>query len=85
MIIQFLLDFIVIALNTLTSWVPSIDTLPTILGINVDYELEFYVSMIYRVKDSFWLLQDLFTATLVVLGYMTTKVVLRFFLGSRYG
>lgn len=84
MIVNGFINAIVQLLNTLFDWFPTVDKLPTILGVDIDYQLEYYVGMFYRLADNFWLLGDLVSASLILLGYLTTKLILKLFLGSRY-
>ena len=84
MIVQYLLQIAVVMINFVFSWLPSVDKLPTILGIDTDYQLEYYIGMIYRLSDSFWLIGDIIVVFIILIGYFVKKRTLRFFFGARY-
>lgn len=83
MISQVIIDVMVAFINVVTSWIPDVTQLPTILGVDTDYQLDYYFGMLYHISDSFWLVGDLLIAFVFLLVYYSTKRVIIFFLGNR--
>lgn len=83
MIWYYIILFITSILNVTFSWLPKVETLPTILGVDVDTQLLFGVHLINRLSELFWMMGDLVAAAKIMLGYYVIKMVLRFFLGHR--
>ena len=83
MIWYYLILFITSLLNAVFSFLPKIEALPTILGVNVDQLLVLGVGYFLTFADSFWMIGDVFTAALIIYGYKALMMVLRFFIGHR--
>ena len=60
-----------------------VDTLPTILGYDIDAALSGGVAMVHSLSGLFWPIWYMFLGALSVLGYHVLKMVLRMFLGHR--
>lgn len=84
MIIEMIVQILVVMANAVFGWFPTVETLPTILGIDLDYQLELYIGMIYRLSESLWIIADLIVILKLVLAYYLAKLVLRFFFGARF-
>ncbi len=83
MIWYYLILFITTLLTAVFSWLPTVATLPQILGVDVDTYLVQAVGYFYAFINAFWVLGDLFGAVLFYIGYLALKMVLRFILGHR--
>jgi hypothetical protein len=83
MIINFLLSIIVNILTVIFGWLPSIQTLPKIMGFDIDSALVTGMGQLNTVISSVWVLGYLMGGFLVIMGYYGLKMTLRFFLGSR--
>lgn len=83
MIWYYLILFITSVLNVTFSWLPKVETLPVIMGIDVDAQLVLGMNLINRLSELFWMMGDLLIAAKVMLGYYMIKMVLKFFLGHR--
>lgn len=83
MIWYYLILFITTLLTATFSWLPKVETLPTVLGVDIDTQLTNGLGMFYTVSDTIWPLRDVFLGALVLLSYYSIKMVLRFFLGHR--
>ena len=83
MIWYYILIFITTLLTEIFSWLPKIDTLPSILGVDIDSQLISGVALFNAYSDVVWPIADVFTAFLLLLAYYVIKIVLRFFLGNR--
>lgn len=83
MIITFLLNLVVAVLNIIFSWLPTITTLPTVNGYDIDTALLNGMGQLNLVMQTFWPLQTMFNGFLVLMGYYGIKMTLRLFLGHR--
>lgn len=83
MIWYYILLFCTNLLTVVFSWLPTVTTLPQILGVDVDTYLVQAVGYFYSVTSAIWPLYDLFQGVLFWVGYLVLKMVLRFFLGHR--
>lgn len=83
MIITLLLNLIVMVLGAIFIWLPQVDRLPKIVGVDVDTALINGVSQVRFVAEHFWVIGIVFEGLLFLLVYYILKMVLRFFLGSR--
>jgi len=83
MIWYYLLLFFTTLLTATFSWLPKIETLPTVLGVDIDTQLSTGVGMFYTFASAVWPVYDVFLGMLILLTYYTIKMVLRFFLGHR--
>lgn len=80
---MFLLNVVVIALGGIFTWLPAVDTLPNIVGYNVDSALLQAMGYSNRIFEAFYPLAIMFQASLVLFGYYIIKMGLRFLLGHR--
>jgi hypothetical protein len=83
MIWYYLILFITSVLTAAFSWLPKVETLPQILGVDIDTQLVNGVALFYYVSDVIWPMRDVFLGAMVLLGYYAIKMVLRFFFGHR--
>lgn len=83
MIWYYLILFITSVLTAVFSWLPQITTLPQVLGIDIDTTLVTGVGMLKSFTVAFWMIGDVISGFLVLLGYYAIKVVLVVFLGAR--
>lgn len=83
MIVNLFLNILVLFLGGIFSWLPQVETLPTIVGFDIDAYMTLGVGYLATVFTSFWPLGIMFQGFLVLMGYFLVKMVLRFFLGSR--
>ena len=85
MVFMYILQFVVAVLGGLLDilHLPTIETLPTILGVDIDTQLSQGVGMFYTFADAIFPIYDVFLGLLVLMGYYAVKMGLRFFLGHR--
>ena len=83
MIITFLLDVVVAVLSVVFMWLPTVNTLPTIMGFDIDNAFINGMGQLNTIMTSVWVLQYLFGGFLVIMGYHFFKMILIFILGSR--
>ena len=83
MIWYYIILFVTSLLSIVFSWLPQVTELPTILDVDLDYYLTLAVSSFNSFVGAYWPLYSVFQGVLVYLGYLTIKMVLRFFLGHR--
>jgi hypothetical protein len=83
MIVNLFLNVFVLILGALFSWLPTINTLPVIVGYDIDSALVTGVGQMRAFFTAFWPLSIMFSGFLVIMGYYGIKLVLSFFLGSR--
>ncbi len=83
MIIQAILDLITDFLTAIFSWLPQVNTLPTIGGFDIDTTLSSGMGGFYSFIHVFWPIEIMFKGFLFIMGYYTIKIVLRLFMGSR--
>jgi hypothetical protein len=62
---------------------PIVETLPTILDVDIDAMLVQGVSIANSAAHVFWPIYKMFLGTLTILGYLVVKMMLRAFLGHR--
>ena len=65
------------------AWLPKVETLPNIVGYDIDTALVSGTSMFYRFAEIVWPVQIVMQGFLVLLFYFGIKMILRFFLGHR--
>lgn len=78
MLLQLLLTILINLLNILTSWLPTVTTLPFI-----DSYLVSAMGGIHSLIENFPILQDVLTAFLIYLGFKLALLVMKLFMGSR--
>lgn len=83
MIWYYLILFVTTVLTAAFSWLPQVNTLPNILGIDIDTQLSQGMSMLYNFANSIWPIHDVLLGMIFLLGYYGIKMVLTFFLGHR--
>ena len=83
MIWYYLILFVTSLLTAVFSWLPQVETLPEILGLDIDAYLVLGMGYFYSFATAFWPLYDLFVGVTFYIGYLVLKMVLRFFLGHR--
>jgi hypothetical protein len=83
MIWYYFILFFTSVLTAAFSWLPKVDALPHILGVDIDAQLSSGVGMLYAFSSAVWPIADVFEGLLVLLGYYGIKMIMRFFLGHR--
>ena len=83
MIVQLIIAVFTSILAAIFAWLPSVTTLPTIGGYNIDTALAQGIGMFYTYAGVVWPVWDVFLGFLFLIGYYTLKMVLKFFLGHR--
>lgn len=79
--IQFVITLLGIILSELH--IPQITALPTINGVDMDATISQAVQYFHTITVSMWYLGDVWSGALILLGYYTLKMALRFLLGQR--
>ncbi len=83
MIFQTLINMFVILVGAILSWLPVVTKLPSINGFDIDTSLTQGMALFYDVKVNIWPFGLVFAGFIVLMGYYSTKMLLRFFLGHR--
>lgn len=83
MLINLLLNFMVMTVGAIFSWLPTVETLPTIGGYDVDAALVTGMGQVMTFFNTFWPLKIMFQGFLFLLGYYAIKIGIRFFFGAR--
>jgi ABC-type phosphate/phosphonate transport system permease subunit len=83
MIINLLIGLITLILGAIFSWLPIVTTLPTIAGFDIDGALVTGMGQFNTFVTTFWPLDYMFKAFLVLMGYYGLKMLITFFLGHR--
>lgn len=83
MLVMLLINVIVLIIGAVFSWLPQIDTIPMIMDYDIDTALLTGVGQFKMVIESFWVYGYLFGGLVILLGYYSIKMLLRFFLGHR--
>lgn len=83
MIWTYLFVFISSFLNGVFSFLPTVTTLPTIFGIDIDAQLTAAVGVLNDIGTYYWPIRDLFIAVGFFLTYKLLMLVIKLFLGSR--
>ncbi len=83
MILTLLLNFLVLIVGVVFSWLPKVTALPTINGYDIDAALVTGMGYVQTFFTTFWPLQIMFNGFLVLMAYYIVKMTLRFFLGHR--
>jgi len=83
MIWYYVILFITSILTAAFSWLPKVDALPNIIGVEIDTQLSQGMAMFYTFTAAVWPIRDVFLGMLVLLTYYGIKMILRFFLGHR--
>lgn len=83
MIISLLLNILVLIIGVIFSWLPNVDTLPSILGYDIDGALVTGMGYARTFFVTFWPLTILFEGFGILMIYYVIKMTLRFFIGHR--
>lgn len=83
MLVNLLLGVVIVMLNALFSWLPSVTSLPTIAGYNLDSAVSTGMGYFYTYSTAFWYVGDVFAGFLVLLTYYGVKMLLKLILGHR--
>lgn len=83
MIINFILNLLVGIVTVIFGWLPQIQTLPKIVGFDLDSALVTGMGQFNTVVSSVWVLGYLMGGFLTIMGYFGLKMVINLFLGSR--
>lgn len=84
MIINSIIGTALILLAVLVSWLPTVVTIPPIVGVDIDASLVAGIAVFNTITASFWPIADAFAAFLFLIAYYGIKnLLLRFFLGHR--
>lgn len=83
MILQAIINLILIFIGAILSWLPTVQKLPAVNGYDIDAALSNGMSMFYNLESNIWFLGIIFSGFIVLIGYYSTKMVLKFFLGHR--
>ena len=84
MIITFFLNLLVSILNIIFGWLPTVTTLPTVGGYDIDGAMVSGMGQLNLFMTTFWALQIMFNGFLVILGYYGIKLILKLFLGFSF-
>jgi hypothetical protein len=79
MITYIILNVLLTLLSGLTWFLPSVSTLPSILGIDTDALFSSGVASFKTLATDIWLLADIFGAFIVLMSYYVTMFTLRLF------
>lgn len=83
MIWYYVILFFTSLLSAVFSWLPKIDTLPSIMGVDIDTQLSQGVGYFYAFAHVVWPIYDVMLGALTLFTYYGIKMVLRFILGHR--
>jgi hypothetical protein len=83
MLVMLLLNVIVLFLGAFFSFFPTVDTLPLIVGYDIDGALVSGVGQLHSFFATFWYLGVLFQGFLALMVYYAGKMIVRVFFGSR--
>lgn len=83
MITALILNIVILIVGSIFSLFPTIDTLPTIAGFDIDTALVQGVGFLKRFFQTFWIFQSILNGFLTLTGYYVVKLIAQFFLGSR--
>lgn len=70
-------------LGVMFSWLPDVETLPTIGGYDIDGALVLGMGQFNSFIETFWAIGIMFQGFLFIAGYFAIKMVLQLFLGHR--
>lgn len=82
MIVLFLLQVLISGIGIIFWPLPTITTLPTIGGYDIDSALVSGMGELNAYAAAVWPLQDVFVAVLVLFSYYGLKMILKLVLGS---
>jgi amino acid transporter len=83
MITSIFIGIIVSLISTVFSMLPTVTTLPTIAGYDVDGALVTGMGEFTHFIQDVWPIYDVFLGFLVLMGYFGIKMLLKAVLGSR--
>jgi len=83
MILDFILNFVLLIVGAIFSFLPIVSTLPTIGGFDIDSQMVLGMGYLNSFFTAFWPVAVMFQGFLVIMLYYALKMLLRFFLGHR--
>ncbi len=83
MIVSLFINFVILVIGAIFSFLPVVTTLPTIGGFDIDAALVTGIGQFNTVANAFWPLYYVFLGFLALLVYFAVKIGIRFFLGHR--
>jgi hypothetical protein len=83
MITNLLLNFVVLILGAVFSFLPVVTSLPSVGSFDLDSALVSGVAQLHTVFLTFWPLKYLVEGFLILMGYYVVKMIITFFLGHR--
>lgn len=83
MIISAAIGVVIGLLGGVLQWLPDVTTLPAIAGYNIDAALVSGTAAFYTFIGAVWPIGYAVAGFFVLMGYYTTKMILKFFLGHR--
>jgi hypothetical protein len=78
-----LLNVFVLFLGAFFSYFPVVDTLPTIVGYDIDTALVNGMGQLHAFFETFWYLGVLFQGFIALMVYYAGKMAVKLFFGSR--
>ena len=83
MITNLFINFVVLILGAIFSWLPLVDKLPSIQGFDLDTALINGMGMLHTFFTSFWMVGYLFDGFMALMVYYALKMAIRFVIGHR--
>lgn len=83
MIVGLFLNIIVLFIGAVFIWLPQVETLPLIVGFDIDTALVNGIGQLNVFLNAFWPIKIMIQGFLFLMGYYGLKMILRFFLGQR--
>ena len=83
MITTLLINSILLLFTTLFSLLPQVNTLPTVIGFDIDATMVTAISTYNTFAQVVWPLHYLLLGFLTIVGYEVTKIIVRAILGHR--
>lgn len=83
MIWAYILAFFVAIIGFVLQNDPTVTTLPTINGTNLDTTMQQAIAYFHTITVTMWYIGDVWTGALILMGYYALKMFLRFILGYR--
>ena len=83
MLFYWFVQIVATILNAIVSWLPSVTTLPTIGGVDIDTALVQGVGQTYGFANAIWVIHDVLIGAAVIWGYYAIKLVVRLVIGHR--
>ena len=83
MIFNLLFNLVALLLGSIFSHFPSVTTLPTINGYDIDAALVTGMGAFRTYTTAFWPIADMFAGFLVLMAYYGVKMIVKLFMGHR--